>query len=87
MPYLPTEIKNNLDPAIARLKEKIVDQGDRWKDGCMNYSTCMLSMIYKNGYMSFCRLLGTLLLTLLELWRRRVVPYEEKKKEINGDVF
>jgi len=40
-----------------------------------------------NRFKHFATLVGTVMLSLLELWWRVIRPYERKKKEENGDVF
>lgn len=40
-----------------------------------------------NKYNDYALAIGVLELTKLELWRRLITSYEDKKKEENGDVF
>ena len=41
----------------------------------------------KVDYDSFCRAVGATVLTIFEVWWRKVRPYEDKKCAENGDVF
>ena len=40
-----------------------------------------------NNFEEYALAIGVIELTKLELWKRLVVPYEEKKCKENGDVF
>lgn len=58
--------------------------------GELNYVFTLLSIDYwENGgqnYQAFNDIMGALEGCKLELYRRRVAPYEDKKIEENGDV-
>jgi len=41
----------------------------------------------KPSYLTFALVVGVLVLSIFELWRRVIKPYEKKKCVENGDVF
>lgn len=58
--------------------------------GELNYAICCLVNGYlgKNpNYQRYNDAIGALECAKLEIYRRRVVPYENMKRERNGDVF
>jgi hypothetical protein len=59
--------------------------------GELNYTICMLAMKYldqtKKSYQHYNDVIGVLECAKLEMYRRLVAPYEEKKIAENGDVF
>ena len=80
MPYLNKDLKYALDEIPSPL-----DGGD------LNYliTSLLIKYIENKGerYSSYNDCLGALEGAKLELYRRRVAPYEDKKKEENGDVY
>jgi len=67
-------------------------------DGCkpdnlseLNYAITLLVKDYldRQGhrYMHYAGVIGVLETIILELYRRVVAPYEDEKKEENGDVY
>lgn len=59
--------------------------------GDLNYciTRFMIDYIQVNGesYQSYNDIVGALECAKLELYRRKIVPYEDKKIEENGDVY
>lgn len=58
--------------------------------GVLNYSITYLIVQYLKGrenYASYNEVIGVLECAKLELYRRMVAPYEDKKIEENGDVY
>ena len=58
--------------------------------GDLNYAITKLVMHRwrnKRRYTTIVGVMGTLLCVALEFYRRVAAPYEDKKKEENGDVF
>ena len=57
--------------------------------GDINY--CITTLLTKagkpNGYEQYSALVGILETVKMELYRRMVAPYEDKKCKENGDVF
>lgn len=56
--------------------------------GDANYIlTRFIQTFPKSRYEELERIVGRLELVKLEYWRRVVVPYEDQKRQANGDVF
>lgn len=83
MPYIDKDGRDRLDPAIKALVELIKDKNR----GELNYifTKILLAMEPKN-YENHNSLIGVLECCKLEYYRRHVVPYEEIKTTLNGDV-
>ena len=58
-------------------------------DGCVNYSiTKILDELYGGGgYSVHERAIGILECAKQEYYRRKLAPYEDKKRKENGDVY
>lgn len=84
MPYIPQGTRKWLDQYIPHFSEVPNDF-----DGCINYIiTRIINDAY--GYGSYSRMnrgLGVLEAVKQEFYRRRVAPFEDEKKKINGDVY
>ncbi len=81
MPYIIPEIRNGLDPQINLL-------GTFTMMGDLNYAITKLCLnCHPKGYTDYNALIGVLECVKLELYRRAVAPYEDTKKEENGDVY
>jgi len=80
MPYIPL-----IDRYNAR--------GNPQDEGELAYSLTMLYVDWfrakakKRKFKTMASLVGVIVLSLLEFWRRVVVPYEQKKCDEEGDVF
>jgi hypothetical protein len=80
MPYIPKKRREELfrfgNPRIA---------------GELNFMFCQIAQnyIYRQGesYQNYNDIMGALEGAKLEIYRRLIAPYENKKCEINGDVF
>ena len=92
MPYLHKTFReeiqlatdlDNLTFYLANLKDE--DFAGAWN--FLNYKICKEYLREKgNKYWRFCIVVGTMILCLLELWRRVISPYEDQKIKENGDV-
>jgi len=84
MPYIKPEAREPLNP--TRYIYMVADN-----PGELNYQITELIKEYflKNGenYQAINDVLGALEGAKAEFYRRVVVPYENKKKELNGDVY
>ncbi len=90
MPYIKEEDRVLLDPFVEQLALMLgysEDSSD--KDGKVNYVISKLfNLLYnKPSYSVINRGIGVLESAKLEFYRRVAVPYEDKKKLINGDVY
>lgn len=80
MPYLTNESK------------KVVNQTETARTaGELNYRITMLLIDYlitnRESYQTYNDMMGALEGAKLELYRRKIVPYEESKISDNGDVY
>ena len=80
MPYIPDERRQKLYDSLAPIKA-----------GELNYLFTKVALNYLtlNGesYQSFNDIIGALEGAKLELYARKVRPYEDKKIKENGDVY
>lgn len=85
MPYIKNDYKEKLNPKIEPLADLIESNGE------LNYVINMLmyKRLKKIGlcYENFNGLMGSMICAMLEFYRRIGAPYEDVKKEENGDVF
>jgi len=81
MPYIKQQTRQELK---NRAREP-------WTLGELNYKITLMIKDYLDGeghrYATYAGVIGVLETIILELYRRVVVPYEEKKISENGDVF
>ncbi len=81
MPYIVEKRRKELS---ASLPEPLTA-------GELNYTICMIAMKYldktKKSYQHYNDVIGVLECAKLEIYRRLVSPYEDKKIAENGDVF
>lgn len=81
MPYIKKE----------RRGFSIENGGDADTPGELNYFLTLhiLSYLLRHGesYTNYNAVIGVLENIKLELYRRKIAPYEDKKMEENGDVF
>jgi hypothetical protein len=88
MPYVKREIRNRLDVTIETLAKEIRGLPPDETAGALNYAiTRLFVQQYPTRYFQFNRLLGVLEAVKQEFYRRLVAPYEDEKKQENGDVF
>lgn len=90
MPYISKEKREDLENLTAMLDASfIADAGE------LNYLITKLTHNYlkqcerqfgKPTYKAYNDAIGALESAKLELYRRKVIPYEEEKKKQNGDV-
>ncbi len=84
MPYLTTQEKKRLDRRLVRLPVLS-------SPGELAYVQTRIWLHYggpgKWRFFLFADIVGGTILALLEFWRRVVCPYEDKKREENGDVY
>jgi len=86
MPYIKPEDRSLLDAALA----KLLDQGICCP-GDLNYVlTRIVAEYLASGnfdYAALNEVIGVLECCKLELYRRVLIPYENKKRDENGDVY
>lgn len=80
MPYIPKERRESLGKSLAPIKA-----------GELNYLFTKIIVNYlflnQESYQSYNDILGALEGAKLEVYARKVRPYEDKKIEENGDVY
>jgi len=81
MPYIKdTQAREELDNAIylhfSWLKPK----------GYLNYFLFKLAKVKCTNYNEYKEFIGELEMCKMEIYRRLIAPYEDKKKDENGDV-
>jgi hypothetical protein len=95
MPYIKEEQRKNLYALIDTLAEKIAkDAVDNDEQMCGRLNYTITKMIHAaleyegvtENYASYNELIGMLECAKLELYRKKVAPYEDNKIKENGDV-
>ena len=90
MPYIEPDMRGLIDPTINILVEGIKDGtylGTK-RDGVLNYViSSLIAKLYKTSYTELNAAIGMLECAKLELYRRRLAPYEVDKCRENGDVY
>jgi len=84
MPYIEQTKRVNLDPALNMLATFVSNGGD------LNYCFSMMCKhfieCHGESYQNYAVCISSLEAAKLELYRRKVAPYEDKKIEENGDI-
>lgn len=87
MPYIAPNDRPAIDEKMKDLVEYLQSQPLEHQDGDVNYVvTRLIHQLYPEGYFHYNRAIGVLSAIQLELYRRKVAPYEDKKIAENGDV-
>ena len=89
MPYILKEKRTQLDPAIQQLAEAFTGLHDDSNfAGNLNYTiTKLLTTLYPEpNYQRFNDMIGALECCKLELYRKKIAPYEDLKEQDNGPV-
>ena len=103
MPYIDQDSRDKFDSKIDALAEALRIENLRIGEntpGNLNYVITELLVAWLRGhayysrafpaatnYSSFNEVIGVLECAKLELYRRQIAPYENKKCEENGDVY
>jgi hypothetical protein len=98
MPYIKTEYRSRLDPAIRELARAIADLARSLPEetafaGLLNYSCTSLALhlvMDRFGtirYGTIATLTGVFHNVADEFYRRVAAPYEDRQIEANGDVY
>lgn len=89
MPYIEQSKRDLLDNQITRLSFKIEQAADKELEGPLNYTiTKMIDQLYGpiDSYQKINDVVGVLNCVLMEFYSQQARPYEEQKKQQNGDV-
>lgn len=85
MPYISSDLRDKLLPIVDTIRLLDINEGE------LNYLITILcdTYLYNKGinYSNINNAIGVLECAKLELYRRIAVNYENKKLEINGDVY
>ena len=91
MPYIPRENKLAYMDALAEIQDAFASA--EAGDGDLNYVLTQVAvawLMYHNppyGYTMRSRVLAAFEGAKMEYYRRVMAPYEDRKREDNGDVF
>lgn len=87
MPYIKKSDRKQFDKILDLINEKT----DLSSPGLLNYLFTNISLIYLThqevSYQSYNDIIGVLECVKLEMYRRKVSKYEDKKIKENGDVY
>jgi hypothetical protein len=87
MPYIKREYRPPYDPYIDNLAALLKGLIKADKSGDLNYVVSSLIKKMKPiKYDDYNSIIGALECIKLELYRRKIAPYEDKKIEENGDI-
>jgi hypothetical protein len=88
MPYIKEARRGQLEDALQVLETCL---GSQQSEGDLNYVLSRLAWSYvcwgSENYSRLSQAIAALECAKLELYRRKVAPYEDKKMAENGDVF
>lgn len=92
MPYLTRDQRVVLDSQLNEVEFPLPMQypPSAWSAGALNYIITRIVLLFLGKaahYERFNAAIGVLESAKLELYRRMVAPYEDTKKERNGDVY
>lgn len=93
MPYIKPRLRRKYDKTleelIAEIKIDATVDGRHTIDGQVNYviTKILLAIYSPESYYNYNRAIGVLECAKLEFYRRKIAPYEDMKKLINGDVY
>ncbi len=89
MPYIDPDARKMIDTEIEDLLEALEAFSEGQKAGVLNYTiTKLLDGSYPvPKYRSYNEIVGILECAKQEYYRRKIAPYENYKKDVNGDVF
>ena len=86
MPYIKPEVRDRLEPHLYQLFSEMNED----PAGTLNYVVTRLVDLWigqKPCYGLYNAAIGVLECAKIELYRRQVAPYEDEKREENGDVY
>ena len=89
MPYIEEEYRKDLESDLKRIRTGLLWFRDKGP-GLLNYiiTKILVSWLGSNpNYAKYNEVIGVLECAKLELYRRQVAAYEERKCRTNGDVY
>ncbi len=91
MPYIDETKREGLENALTSIACRIIAIDEADQAGMLNY--CISTLLSKSlaaqgtNYRKINELIGVLECAQLELYRRVASPYEDEKRDSNGDVY
>ena len=82
MPYVEQKFRPNLDDIVLKMRRSSVRP-----NGLLNYLLFKLCKDTCNNYTEYKNYIGELNECVAEIRRRLLAPYEDERKEENGDVL
>ena len=91
MPYISKDDRDKIEHVLEPLIDFIYDEKITAMPGSINYIITRICHAYIKGNGYFCykglnEVIGVLECCKLEYYRQIVAPYEDKKKEENGNI-
>jgi len=90
MPYIRQIYRDKIDAALQQFCDSFPHGIHTLEEGEMNYvitKFLLMSIPDSAKYRDYERIIGRIEMVKQEMYRRMIAPYEDKKKEENGDVF
>ena len=83
MPYIKPERRVILNPMVCALTGQLLTDGE------VNYVITRIidDMYGRESYEVLSQGIGVLECVKQEFYRRRIIPYEQKKCQLNGEVY
>jgi len=86
-PYIKQESREKWKEMLEEIKLILINIPENEVEGELNYFiTSILKSQYKPKYFNYNRLIGLLECIKLEMYRKVIGEYEDKKEEENGNV-
>ena len=87
MPYIKQEARKKYEEAITPLLRLIRNAPPGELTWCISVLTDTWLQSIKHGYAEMALAIGIMETAKLEMYRRCVAPYEDRKKAENGEVY
>ena len=84
MPYIPGDKRREFDRALAECARSVQTEGEL--NYCFYKLSCLLIDRIGESYDTLSLCSSAMEHAKLEWYRRKLVPYEERKREENGDI-
>jgi hypothetical protein len=90
MPYIDHQYRKDWDEILEPAMACLGDLSKEISAGELNYILTRLIMAWAGpspDYSTYNAVMGVLECVKQELYRRKIAPFEDDKKRINGDVY
>jgi hypothetical protein len=84
MPYIKQDSRDVLNPHLEKLAREVTTEGDL--NYCIYKLSCLLIDKMGESYYNYCMCSSAMEHSKLELYRKCVSPYEDKKISENRDI-